>query len=59
METYEEFAKAVQFFVKKTEAIRGTAYSFPRKRDVELSHDFGWSWGILVLGDSAAPLNTL
>jgi hypothetical protein len=59
METYEEFAKAVQFFMKKTEAIRGKAYSFSRKRDEERSHDFGWNRGILVRGGSPAPLNTL
>ncbi|HEX8111417.1 MAG TPA: hypothetical protein VF516_26990 [Kofleriaceae bacterium] len=42
METQAEIAKAASGFRKKTEAIRSSAYSFPRKRDAERSRDLGW-----------------
>jgi hypothetical protein len=41
METQGEFAMALSWFRKKTEALGGSAYSFSMKRDVELSRDQG------------------
>jgi hypothetical protein len=37
--------------MKKTDAIRGTAYSFSIKRDASRSGDFGVSWGIVTRGE--------